>query len=498
MLLLHLLTAAAPVPRLRACHVDHGLRGAESTADARFCETLCRSLGVPFSLARVALDPEGPSLEARAREARYAALAREARQTGHHTILTGHHSDDALETLLLRWIRGTSVPGLRGPRASLSPGGSLFGELDPGDSLRIVRPLLALRREEVRRLLRDRGLTWRDDSSNASERHTRNRVRNGFLPFLQRTLGEDGIENLRAFGSAVEALEERLAGATAHLAWTTPAYAIASRGPSEISLGGVLPRAELMRLAPPLRRRALWRLLTEGTGQSPGRALLAGVLADLSSGRCTRRSLPGGWALVLRSGELQLVPPASDARARDLAVLEAQACLPFPLGPGGPGGDGRGDTTRDAVSIEDLGLTRSRELQVPGILSLPDGRRISAERVRLPARVPAPDTILEVELDAEGLPPRLDVRWPEAGDRFHALGAPGSKPLLRFLADRGLPREDRTSVPVVLAEDEIVWVAGVEPGERHRVRPSTSERLRLTLHTGVPTEVRPKACAVLS
>jgi len=470
--LLHLLAAAEPRPLVRAVHVDHGLRGEESRADARFCANLCRALGVPFALREIELDPEGPSLEARARQARYAALLEEARGSGHATILTGHHSDDALETLLLRWIRGS---GLRGPRVQRTVGSARPGFAGPeggaGEAIRVVRPLLPLRREEVRRLLADRGLRWREDGSNADPRFTRNRLRRRFLPVLERLCGEGGIENLRAFGQAVEALEERLAGATAHLSWSPAPYAQASRGPAEQALGGVLARSALMEVAGPLRRRALWRLLVEGTGRPPGRMLLRRVLDDLALGRCARHALPGDWSLLLRSDEIHLLPP----RRPTAGPPATQPCLPFPLPASGRRGEGSPFAPRPG-----------HRLPVPGIVTLPDGRRISAELVKRSPAEPPPHAALEVELDATALPSELCVRWPQSGDRFHALGAPGSKPLRRFLADRGVPREERASVPLVFARDEILWVAGVEPGERHRIRPRTHERLRLSLHPAHP------------
>jgi len=461
-LLLHLLAEAEPRPRVRVVHVDHGLRGDESRADARFCENLCRALGVPFARRRAELDPDGPSLEARAREERYRILAREARRTSHTTVLTGHHSDDSLETLLWRWIRGTSLPGLRGPRPAMS-----LGE----GPVRVVRPLLTLRREEVRRLLSDRGLRWREDGSNLDTRFTRNRLRLEFLPLLRRYCGSEGIENLRAFGRAVESLEESLAGATAHLTWRPAPYARASRGPTALGLGGTLPRAELMRVVPPLRRRALWRLLLEGTGHAPGRALIEAVQGDLASGRCTRHAVGGGWVLLLRSDGLHLLPPPSTAPATELD--EAQPYLPFP-------------TPRGSDPIP-LAPRSGLALSVPGIVTLPDGRRISAERVAPPPGAPTPLSPIEVELDGARLGDRLTVRWPDRGDRFRPLGAPGSKPLRRFLADRGVPREERGSVPVVFAADEIVWVAGVELGESGRIAPTTRERIRLTLHHDAAT-----------
>ena len=452
-LLLHWLAASRPAAHVRAVHVDHGLRGAESDADARFSANLCRALGVPFVVLRAELSPTTPGLEARARTERYRLLAGEACRSGHRTLLTGHHSDDALETVLMRWVRGTDLAGLRGPRAEL-----LWNAAGP---VRIVRPLLTLRREEVRALLSGRGLAWREDSSNADPRFTRSRVRHGLLPLVRTLGGEAALEELHAFSRAVEALEGELAGATAHLVWRPAPYAAATRGREEQSLGGMLARGELMGLARPLARRVLWRLLTEGTGRAPSRTVLERVVEDVASGRCTRHGLGRGWSLHLRARELVLVPPRG---GRSSVPRVEQPFLPFP--------------TAGPVPL----VPAARELPVPGILTLDDGRRVSAEVVQTAPGAAVCRAELEVELDAAGINGPLGVRFPVPGDRFHALGAPGSKPLGRFLSDRGIPREERAHVPLVTDRAEILWVAGLAPGERRRIRAETGCRLRLALH----------------
>jgi len=485
-LLLHLLASAREAPSVLAVHVDHGLRGAESRGDARFCARLCRQLGVRFALRRLELEAGGPSLEARAREQRYAALAAEARRARVRTILTGHHADDSLETLLMRWIRGTGLGGLA----------ALRRRLELGDEIAVVRPLAGMRRAEVRALLAGAGLAWREDSSNQSPRFTRNRVRNVLLPALGDRSPRRSVDNLRAFARAVEELERHLASATAHLAWQPPPGASASRSRADAHLGGTLPRERLTALPRALRRRALWRLVLEGTGRAPGRALLELVLDDLERGRRIRRALPLGWSLLLRSEELVLEPPARVFGAEGIGCAGAQrragravqlelpfepptdgmAALEAPAGPPGPPG--------------------GWSVLVPGAVELPDGRRIRAELVRASPGAPVPRSHTEVELSAERLPqafPRaLTVRFARPGDRFRPLGGPGSRPLRRFLADCGIPREERGRVPLVIAADEILWVAGVRPSESARVAPDTRVRLRLALEgTGAEEAPRP-------
>ena len=505
-LLVQLLAAAVPASLARAVHVNHGLRGAEAVKDAEFCASLCRSLGIPFVLRHAELDPTAPNLEARARSARYRILLEEARSSGHLHILTGHHADDALETLMLRWLRGTGLSGLAGLRERLViPGERIDDHQVTGDAAQdiepvtVLRPLIAMRREEVRRMLRDRGCFWREDKSNSDPRFTRNRLRNQLLPLIGEHCGDEGLSNLEAFSSAVESLEDDLASATAHLGWRPSSFAAASRAGHQASLGGDLARADLMALSSPLRRRALWRLLSEGTGHPPGRSLLDLLLDDLAKGQCARHSLPGSWTLVMRARQLQLVPPSHLLHAGTTPALDRldppvtpQALLPFM--------EPEFESNSSPSQAASLHLIESPtfDLQVPGIVTLPDGRRLSAEVLERSQLKELPRGSSAVGLDARAIPSNLTVRFPSSGDRFHPLGAPGSKPLRRFLAGQGVPREERCRVPLVLIGSEILWTVGLRPCEPHRVREVTQNVLLLTLHSDSAaeqasvTEERPK------
>ena len=451
-LLLHLVRHGLPSHPLRAVHVAHGLRGEESEADARFCERLCAQLGVPFALRPVQIDARKQGLEARARAARYGALVDEAQAFQNATIVTAHHADDALETLLLRWTRGTRTGGLAGlaPRRSFQA----------APRIHVVRPLLSLRKDQLRSWLAESGLAHREDSSNADLDFARNRLRRELLPAIEHAAGPGAIENLFAFARAVADLESALEHATAHLGWT-PMPRANARGAVGRQRGGCLPRGDLMLLTPALRKRALARLLLVGTAQAPGRALLDALSDDLQLGRCTRHALPGAWSLQLRSGELVLEPPREEAPT----LRDGPACgLPFP------------PTEAPRGQLE-------YHLPLPGIVHLADGRRLSAHVLRpsVPRAVPRSECEVELDLAAIADPASLRVRFARPGDRFHALGAPGSRALVRFLADSGIPRGDRPHVPLVTCGSTILWVAGVRPADGPRVTPQTTQRLRLEL-----------------
>jgi tRNA(Ile)-lysidine synthase len=122
-------------------------------------------------------------------------------------------------------------------------------------------------------------------------------------------------------------------------------------------------------------------------------------------------------------------------------------------------------------------------LGLSGTVQLDDGRWISAEIVTdatssVPDSGSASSTVIEI--DAEGIG-ELHVRFSRPGDRFGALGAPGHKPVRRFMGERGVPREERGNVPLVLHGDDVVWVAGIEIADRYKLHPSTKRRVRLSL-----------------
>jgi len=158
-----------PRPEVRALHVDHGLHP-DSKAWERHCRAAAAAIGVDYRSLRCPVEAvPGESLEAQARAVRYRAL-KELLAPG-ETLLTAHHADDQLETVLLRLLRGTGVRGLRGI-APLQPFGSGF----------LARPLLGMSRAEILTAARDWGLEWIEDPSNRNTRFDRNYVRAELIP----------------------------------------------------------------------------------------------------------------------------------------------------------------------------------------------------------------------------------------------------------------------------------------------------------------------------
>lgn len=158
-------------------HYNHRIRPTADD-DERFVATLCQRLGVELHVGRAdapGIRSSGDGLEAAARAARYDFLQDTAERLGARYVLTAHTADDQIETILHHLLRGTGVAGLAGMHRTRSL----------GPAVTLVRPMLGMRRADVRQYLADLGQPWREDATNQDRRLTRNRIRHELIPLLQ-------------------------------------------------------------------------------------------------------------------------------------------------------------------------------------------------------------------------------------------------------------------------------------------------------------------------
>lgn len=169
------------VGALFAIHVHHGIRGAEADRDADFCRALCARLDVPLAVVYAdvpTLAAEGGmGLESAAREARYAALAKEMKQRNILLLATAHHADDQLETMLQHLLRGAGMKGLCGIPAARP--------LQEGEHALVLRPLLQMTKTQILDYCTANGLDFVTDSTNDEPCCPRNRLRAEVIPVLR-------------------------------------------------------------------------------------------------------------------------------------------------------------------------------------------------------------------------------------------------------------------------------------------------------------------------
>lgn len=195
--LLHALTQirdSLPCSALHAIHINHGIHP-DAAQWARHCDIVCRELGISFEARAIQVQRRPKhSLEATAREARYAALAQSIR--ARDLLLLAHHQDDQAETLLLQLLRGSGVKGLAGMPTSIA-----FAQGW------LARPLLAHSRDELQDYAVEHQLPWVEDPSNLDTAFDRNFLRHAVMPLLRQRWPALDVTLSRAAHHQAEAAE---------------------------------------------------------------------------------------------------------------------------------------------------------------------------------------------------------------------------------------------------------------------------------------------------
>jgi tRNA(Ile)-lysidine synthase len=171
--------------KLKAIHINHQLRAGESKGDERFCRTLCKEHGISLVVRRANIRSiarkNKMSLEVAGRHERRRIFALVQKKYGVHEIALAHHANDQAETMCMRFFKGSMWEGLSGIRPR-------------EDSL--IRPLLLLQKSEIVSYLRERKLSWREDSSNVDTMFMRNAIRKHILPKVEKHVNANVIQTL--------------------------------------------------------------------------------------------------------------------------------------------------------------------------------------------------------------------------------------------------------------------------------------------------------------
>lgn len=387
MTLMHAASRVAAGKMAGVASFDHGT-GPAARAAAAHVARAAASLGLPVVLGR-APDAAASQDEDTLRRARWAFLHSAAAAHG-AVVATAHTEDDHLETVVMRALRGA---GARGLAALYAPASG------------ILRPLLDIRREQVREYASERGIEWIEDPANLSDRYFRNRVRRDLLPALLAAQPSLGAELLD--------LSRRAAG------WRRDVESFVSANIRHERAGGALSVA-----APDLAGydsealAVLWPALASRMGlalDARGTRRLSKFTIDATVGAVM--PLSGGWEVMRRRDSFEL----RRTRLRDAAP---SAQVPT----GGALHWGRWHF-QPRTSVHEVEVVQAGHLRSPWEASLPTDRPIT-------------------------------VRAWQPGDRLW-MGAGRRRRVKRFLAEAGVDGTERQGWPVVLAGDEVIWIPGV-------------------------------------
>ncbi|MDD3582217.1 MAG: tRNA lysidine(34) synthetase TilS [Desulfobacca sp.] len=410
---------------LGVVHFDHGLRGRESQQEAVFVAEQAASLGLPVYQERGEVrhyaQSHKLSLQVAARQLRLAGFERLRQEKNYPKLALGHTADDQVELFFLRLLRGAGPEGLKG-MWPCSPSG-------------LIRPLLGVTKAEILAWLAQEGLPYCQDSSNFSYKYRRNQIRLELLPKLRRQYNPRLNEAIWRTQALLQEQEDYLAQATARqLAELTQVTA-----PDRLHLDLKRLRALHPYLQKRVLRLALGRISAELTGLSYLHLKNALELCQQyqSAGEIT---LPGGWRLVRARDRLELTRDQPPSLPRGTLVLPATDQGSFP---------GFGWLLKWTT----YAATAPVDCYTP-----PETARMDRNKVQFP----------------------LILRSLQPGDRFQPLGMSGTKKLQDFLVDAKIPRSQRLSFPLLLSQDQIIWVVGQRLADPVKITPQTTTILEIT------------------
>jgi tRNA(Ile)-lysidine synthase len=417
------MTRLTGIGRVRALHIDHALHP-DSAHWARRCAEVCAVLGVPFESARIEVDVRsGTGIEAAARAARYAALVE--RLDPGESLLTAHHADDQLETLLLRLFRGTGVRGLRG----ILPTG-------PAGAGRLARPLLDCTRAELRAIAAHWSLAWLEDPSNASLELDRNLVRSRLTPVIRERWGDSAATRANRLAAAMRDAESILeAVARADLA-------------AAAAKTGRVPLAPLRALDAARQRNAL-RLAVRAAGLAlPDAARLEALRAGIGAtpAEAARR-------VEWRGGEARLF--------KDRFYLLSRSARSSPSTPGAHFRTATPGKTHTAAPQIPAAKFVSASVPWQGFAG-----RLVLEPLTSRPRERAPSA-------TDGFPESwarqgLEVRFRAGGERFRPAGGAHHKTLKAWFWQAGIVPWMRDRVPLLYRDGRLVAVADLALAEHAR------------------------------
>ena len=420
--LLARLRAFGDGPVLRLVHVDHRLRTG-SADDARQVEQIAQKLALPLDVIPVDVDEWraalGQGVEAAARAARYAALARAASAWGTEWVAVGHNLDDQVETMLLRLARGASPDGLAGMRAVSSRSIPLDPTGEARATIKLVRPLFGVRRSEIEAFAAEHRLVPVVDESNADPRFRRNAIRHEVIPALERIVpgaSASIARNADLLADDVDLLNE---------------LAIAAFNSCCRRSGGIIQlEREAFRDQPPAvqRRIVLLAVRAVSDGMELARERVETLRTAALSGRVSSRIEIG----------------------RDIAALIDYDTVFI-----------------GSVAHLELELRRSR-----GLPELVPGTTIAIER----SMTVSADRSWSIEIDQPHPTPGWVLRTRLAGDRL-LLPDGRHKRLQDWLVDRKVPIAVRDRLPLLVHDGVVRWVAGVSPDDYEDVHSRLTARL---------------------
>lgn len=388
-------------------HCNFNLRGEESDADEEFVLDLAEDLEVDvfiesFDTETYANENGGISIQMAARELRYNWFFELAEQLDFDYILTAHHADDNLETFLINLTRGTGLDGLTGI---------------PEISGKLVRPMLPFSRETIAVFAVENQLKWREDSSNASTKYLRNKLRHDVIPILKQ-INPQVLHNFQTTISNLKDSQDIIDDAVVNVQ-----KKVVEVDDDQIKLNV----AKLKKLSNP--KAYLYQLLSDFNFTAWQDVF---HLLEAQSGKqvfsSTHRLIKDRDFLLLNE---------IDTDSQDITISIEKA-------------DQQVNTAIGNLFFEKVDAISETSKQI-------------------------------IYVDEDLLKFPLSIRTWQEGDWFHPLGMRGKKKLSKYFKDEKLSLIDKEKTLILLSADTIVWIIGKRADDRFKITENTTKILKIEL-----------------
>lgn len=413
---------------LIVAHLNHSIRKEEAKRDASFVQSLASSNNLQYELGvadvPALMTNEGLSLQVAAREARYNFFDLLRKKHKADKVALGHHMNDQVETVIMRFLRGAGTKGLKGM-----------------DSVReevYIRPLIDITRKEIEDYAKDQGLSFVTDSTNFKDIYLRNKVRTKLLPFLAENYNPNINEDIVRLSRLMKRDDEYLeSAAEKHL------KGLIEVDNEDVVTVGLKP---LLSIHEAIRTRVLRNLWQKLSGHTSGiyNYHIESILNLLESDTPNSNiDLPSGVRFVREYDNV------SFTKKTENPVSPFKHTLNIP----------------GVTVISEAGLTLKSE-----VLERSNQNGIDLKSNKNKAF-----------FDYDRLNSPIYVRGFEPGDRFIPFGMEGKKKVKDLFIDLKVPRFKRMTIPLLFSQDNIIWIVGLRRSEDAKVVRTTTKVLKLEI-----------------
>jgi len=420
-------------------HLDHMLRGKESDEDVNFVKNLAQELGLPCevkscNLTKIA-QKEHLTLEEAARKYRYKFYLETAKKFKVNKIALGHNVDDQVETVLMRFLRGTGLEGLRGI---------------PPVRGKIIRPLIECSREEIEEYCRENKIEYRVDSSNKEVVYFRNKIRLELLPLLSEGYNKNIKDIMLRLRSIVSEVSAYLNQETELLF-----KEVARRESSEMV---IIDLKKFTSLPLALKRRIIRKSIE----------VVKGNLYSISFAHNNKILKLTEYQL----GEKEIYLP--DNLMAKKIYNKIMIC--------------KNKVSKDQT--EEIPTPWEYDVLIPGKTEI-KSLGIKVEIKKLDStdiksslcfnRKKSKGEFLEF-IDYNKVKPPIKLRNRRSGDKFYPLKMKGLKKVKDFFIDNKIPKSHRDLIPILVDnEDQIIWIMGMRLDDRVKINPDTKKVLYIKI-----------------